>query len=186
MYANRGLHPVLPRHQIRQFRLLPLHNLPTGHLTDVQFESLTDDNMDDMIQYDQQVCGWNRRQFWSVWLAKESCAAYVARRQGRVVGFGLLALHRDAHYRFEPLFADDQTIARHLIKKLTTGLPDNAVFAADFSMESHVLEILEDILPKGFMDDLGYTLTTVATGSPNIIMDKSKLYFYTQVDTVPI
>ena len=81
-------------------------------------------SLSDFIAYDTELHTLPRAVYicnWSLW---EKANTYVALRNGRICGYGVLR-PSDVGHRMYPLYADDKNIAKALFCKLAEHVPNN-------------------------------------------------------------
>uniref|UniRef100_A0A914VW36 N-acetyltransferase domain-containing protein n=1 Tax=Plectus sambesii TaxID=2011161 RepID=A0A914VW36_9BILA len=84
----------------------------------IQIVAMSDDLIEQMIAYDQGLCGRNRETFWREYLKMDCVATKVALRQGKVVGFCCRAPFHQETKRLGPLFADSFEIGVSLLSHM--------------------------------------------------------------------
>ena len=98
--------------------------------TDFELMPLNEVNISDFIAYDSDTHSVPRAVYICNWAQWEQANTYVALRNGRICGYGVLRKADIGHKMF-PLYADEPKIARALFSKLVESLPANesVVFA---------------------------------------------------------
>lgn len=100
------------------------HRLPAGTLLPVrQARLLEAADLEELIAYDASVFGLSRGAFLKRWTRNSRADTAVLRRNGRIVGFGVV---RDclSGRKVGPLFADDEEAAIDLLGVLLSRKPD--------------------------------------------------------------
>ena len=96
-----------------------------------------------LIAYDFTVHGLFRETFLSHWIQSDVVCTMVATSGDKVIGFG--CMHRNCdNYCLSPVYADDDVIARRLIRELLLKIPDGetVTFSVYKDMSKDVIESL--------------------------------------------
>lgn len=91
---------------------------------DFEIVRLGEVNISDFIAYDTEIHTVPRAVFISNWAFSTNAHSFVALRNGRVCGYGVLR-PADIGHRMYPLYADDSAIAHALFCKLAEHVPNN-------------------------------------------------------------
>ncbi|XP_060561330.1 uncharacterized protein LOC132721096 [Ruditapes philippinarum] len=94
---------------------------PTG---DFEIVPLSDVEISDFVSYDAELHTVPRAVYICNWATWSKANTYVALRNGRICGYGVLR-PADIGHRMYPLYADDSCIARALFCKLASCVPNN-------------------------------------------------------------
>ena len=104
----------------------PERNLkvPPGRPSAVEVVPLSKVNILDVADYDKSIHVVNRKEFVTNWVSSKSAICFVARKQGKITGYGV-ARQYHADFRITPLFADNDSTAKALLVHLLTAIPVN-------------------------------------------------------------
>ena len=184
MYNRKGLQ-VDQTHFIKkvsgvQFGILPESN------PEIALSPINGTNRAAVADYDTKVTGMRRGDFLYRWCERDASAAFIAVKDGNIVGYGAALRHTGCHYNLSPVYADDAEIARQLIAKIVRSLPPDSEFvfnANDASERSSIM--FKGILSPETIKN-GEDTFVLRTSERDLAIDMSKVFLYSQIDTYPI
>jgi len=84
-----------------------------------------DVELNELLGYDTTIHTIPREGYMKRWLEHEDSKTYVAKRNDKVVGYGVLR-SIDHYNQIAPLYADDKSVAKGLFHALASEVPENS------------------------------------------------------------
>ncbi|XP_060079874.1 uncharacterized protein LOC132559277 [Ylistrum balloti] len=91
-----------------------------------QVLSVSDIDMSDLLSYDAEIHKVPREVYIRNWIHHDQSKAYVAVRNNKVCGYGVLR-SQDSCNQIAPLYADDKDIAKAIVRNLVKHIPGQIV-----------------------------------------------------------
>lgn len=93
---------------------------------DEHISTIKDDDLNEVLEYDQQCFGFPRPQFIKPWLQMQGIKTFKYMDKGRLKGFAVVRKLMEG-YKICPLFADNGEVAEELYKACLNSVPDEAI-----------------------------------------------------------
>lgn len=125
-YKNREF-SVDPLKSVLYFQGKPNFDRLTRDLTTISVTTITEKNVDGVIQYDRTVCdGLDRTLMIKEMVGRECNKSMVAiNANNQVVGYCVICLTVNDQFRVEPLYADNQSVAEFLLYECCQTCPQS-------------------------------------------------------------
>ncbi|XP_060084528.1 uncharacterized protein LOC132563794 [Ylistrum balloti] len=94
-------------------------------------------NLSDVLNYDTDIHKVARKEYIRNWIDHDRSRTYVAMRDGKVCGYGVLR-SQDSFNQIAPLYADDKKVAKGLFRHLASDVPsgEKVGFSSPFENSS--------------------------------------------------
>ncbi|WP_018691949.1 GNAT family N-acetyltransferase [Algicola sagamiensis] len=94
------------------------------------FECITSDNLEEVIDYDKQCLGYSRRALLNQWFFGEGRHGFLARSGENIVG--ILGVRKSIEgYRIGPFYTENDTLMKSLFQKGINSLPEGSQLTVD-------------------------------------------------------
>lgn len=104
---------------------------------------LDDVSVDEIIHYDTQIFGFERKSFLHEWLRmKESHVVFKRNSQNKISGYGLIRKCFQG-YKIGPLFADNEKIAKEILDALISKVEGSIIFIDIPTYNQKALEMMK-------------------------------------------
>ncbi|XP_069115116.1 uncharacterized protein [Argopecten irradians] len=125
----------------------------------------------DLLQYDTGIHKLPREEYIKNWIEHEKSRTYVAMRDGKVCGYGVLR-SQDSYNQIAPLYADDKSVAKGLFRQLASEVPagEKVGFSSPFENSSAT-----EFAAMNKMMKPGIPLVMMYKGEP-VDVDTDKVY----------
>ncbi|XP_033758881.1 uncharacterized protein LOC117341145 [Pecten maximus] len=99
--------------------------------------SLAQASLSDLLRYDTDIHKLAREDYMKNWIEHDKSKTYVAMREGKVCGYGVLR-SQDSYNQIAPLYADDKSVAKGLFRYLAREVPagEKVGFSSPFENSS--------------------------------------------------
>ncbi len=95
--------------------------------------------MEDVIRYDTSVHQFQREEFVKQWCNPETTICLVAKKEGKVVGYGCIQpMMNNTAWHLGPVLADNPESGEILLNNLATNIPEGQLVALDIPLTNDI------------------------------------------------